>query len=65
MKVTVKNHAITDIDLLKHQNGQGKPAEVITERVLAAQSLKVDTVSGATMSSKVILLAIEDALKTK
>jgi uncharacterized protein with FMN-binding domain len=63
VEVTVADHAITDIVLVKHQNGQGGAAEVLPERVVAAQSLRVDTVSGATYSSKVILKAIEDALK--
>ncbi len=63
VKVTVSNHAMTKIDLVKHRHGRGSAAEVITEKVIQAQSLKVDTISGATMSSKVILLAIEDALK--
>jgi len=63
--VTVKDHAITDIRLVKHRHGQGAAAEPITGKVLAAQSVKVDVISGATMSSNVILLAIEDALKAK
>jgi uncharacterized protein with FMN-binding domain len=50
-------------DLVKHRNGRGAAAEAITGKVISAQSLKVDTISGATMSSKVILLAIESALK--
>jgi uncharacterized protein with FMN-binding domain len=62
VKVTINNHAITKIELVKHVNGQGKPAEVITEKVIETQSLQVDVVSGATYSSKVILKAIENAL---
>jgi uncharacterized protein with FMN-binding domain len=62
VKVTVNNHAITKIELVKHVNGQGKPAEVITDKVIEAQSLQVDVVSGATYSSKVIIKAIENAL---
>jgi uncharacterized protein with FMN-binding domain len=60
--VTVENHAITKIDLIKHRNGQGGGAEVIPEKVIESQSLQIDAVSGATYSSKVILKAIEDAL---
>jgi len=63
VRVTVKNHRIEDIALIEHRNGKGKPAEAILYRVLAAQSLDVDAVSGATNSSKVILKAIENALK--
>ena len=62
VKVTVEGHKITGIELVKHDNGQGKPAEVIPAKVVKAQSLNVDIVSGATYSSKVILKAIEDAL---
>ena len=62
VSVTVEDHMITDIDLVKHSNGQGKAAEVIPAKVVQAQSLAVDAVSGATYSSRVILKAIENAL---
>ena len=65
LKVTVTDHRITQIDLIKHENGQGGPAEAILKDVIASQSLQVDAITGATYSSKVILLAIEDALKTQ
>ena len=63
VRVTVKNHAITVIQLVKHDNGMGSAAEVLPEKVIEAQSLNVDIVSGATHSSKVILKAIENALE--
>ncbi|MGB7604120.1 MAG: FMN-binding protein [Lutisporaceae bacterium] len=62
VRVTIKNHTIKEIELLKHNNGQGQGAEIIPEMVIEAQSLNVDTVSGATYSSKVILKAIQDAI---
>lgn len=62
VRVTIKNHFIVDIELLKHDNGQGQGAEIIPEKVIEAQSLKVDSVSGATYSSKVILKAIQNAV---
>lgn len=62
VKIIVKDHRIESIELLKHINGQGKPAEVIIDRVIENQSLNVDTITGATGSSKVILKAIEKAL---
>lgn len=62
LDVTVKDHQITKIDLIKHVNGQGRPAEAILDQVIDAQSLQVDAVTGATYSSKAILLAIQDAL---
>ncbi|AJA47234.1 hypothetical protein CPAST_c11340 [Clostridium pasteurianum DSM 525 = ATCC 6013] len=63
VKVTVDDHKITDIKIVNHKNVRGEKAEVIPERVIAAQSLQVDTVSGATNSSKVILKAIDNALQ--
>jgi uncharacterized protein with FMN-binding domain len=62
VSVTVKDHVITGIELLKHDNGQGAPAEVIPGKVVESQTLRVDSVSGATYSSRVILKAIENAL---
>ena len=62
VEVTIDNKEITKIDIIDHSNGQGKPAEIITDRVIEAQSLDVDIISGATYSSVVILKAIEDAI---
>lgn len=62
VKVTIKNHEITGIELVKHRTGQGAPAEIIPSKVVEAQTLEVDAVTGATYSSKVILKAIENAL---
>lgn len=64
VEVTVSNNKIKNIVIISHKNERGKPAEVITKKVVKAQSLDVDTVSGATNSSKVILKAIENALKS-
>lgn len=61
-KVTVKNHHIIKIDILKHDNGLGSKAEKIIEYVIQYQSLEVDTVSKATVSSKCILKSIEKTL---
>ena len=62
VEVEVKNKKISNINLIKHKNDRGGPAEVITQNVVDAQSLEVDVISGATNSSKVILKAIENAL---
>lgn len=62
VSVTVVDEKIVDIDIMEHENGLGDKAEVITDDVVAQKSLQVDTVSGATVSSKVILKAIENAL---
>jgi len=62
VRTMVSGGRITSVDLLKHFNGQGKPAEAIIPRVIEKQSLGVDVVAGATYSSYAILKAIEDAL---
>ena len=62
VSVTVKDGEITDVVLVRHKTDRGVPAERITQDALAAQSLEVDTITGATNSSKVILKAIENAL---
>ena len=64
VSVTVKDHKIINITILKHKTERGKPAEVIPEKVVKAQSLQVDTITGATNSSKIILKSIENALNT-
>lgn len=61
--VTVENNQIIEI-LLKHDHGRGAKAEAIIENVKREQTLKVDFISGATSSSKVILKAIEKALNS-
>lgn len=65
VSVTVKDNKIEDIILLSHKTERGKSAEAIQGEVLKAQSLQVDTISGATNSSKVILKSIENALTKK
>lgn len=62
VEVTVQNGVITNIDILKHKNGRGKPAEIVTDRIIEEQKINVDAVSGATNSSTVIKKAVENAL---
>lgn len=60
--VTVEGHAIKDIELLEHRNGMGQAAENILPEVVTQQSVEVDAVAGATLSSQTILKAVENAL---
>lgn len=62
VRVTVVDHVITAVVIVEHLNGQGASGEAIVDAVIAANSLEVDAIAGATYSSKVILLAIKDAL---
>ncbi|MFH2114507.1 MAG: FMN-binding protein [Spirochaetota bacterium] len=60
--VSIAGGKIVSIELLKHFNGQGQPAEALIPAVIKAQSLGVDVVAGATHSSLAILKALENAL---
>lgn len=63
VKLTIENNHVKGIDLLEHTNGLGSKAETIIKAVIEQQGTDVDSVSGATLSSKVILKAIENAIK--
>jgi uncharacterized protein with FMN-binding domain len=65
VRVTVKEHRIVSIDILSHFNGKGKEGEKVTGRVIALQSVEVESVTGATYSSKTILKAVENALENR
>ena len=62
VEVTVKEHKIMDIKILKHDNGMGGKAEQITENMIDSNTYEVDAVSGATVSSEVIKSAVSKAL---
>ena len=63
VEVTVEDHQISDIKIIKHENGKGEPAEAITLDMIENNTSEVDTVTGATMSSKVIMAAVTSALE--
>ncbi|KAB3536041.1 FMN-binding protein [Alkaliphilus pronyensis] len=60
--VEVKDNKITDITIERHQNGLGGKAEKVIDSILEKQSLNVDVISGATVSSNAISKAVENAL---
>lgn len=62
VRVAVKDGVMSDITLLEHRNGKGASAESVVAAMLDNQSTNVDSVSGATSSSKVIRKAVENAL---
>jgi len=62
--VILQDHIITAVNIIKHTCSPiGKKAEVIIDKIIETQSLNVDIVSGATVSSKAILKAVEEALR--
>jgi uncharacterized protein with FMN-binding domain len=62
--VTVTNGKVTGIQLAgsKDPGSKNTQHEVLYDRVVQAQSLQVDTISGATLTSKAWLQAVENAL---
>lgn len=64
VQVDVYDHTIKDVYIVYHKNKRGKNAESIVEEIKSAQSLEVDSITGATNSSKVILKAIQNALRS-
>lgn len=66
VEVTFSDSAITEVVVTAHEEtpGLSDPAiSGIPEAIKAQQSLAVDTVSGATNTSKAILAAVEDCVK--
>lgn len=65
VEVSVRAGRIVAIDVVNNRTSEHAiKAEEVTEKVLQAQSVNVDAVSGATTTSKAILKAIENALLT-
>lgn len=62
VRVTVEDGKILSIDILEHRNERGAAAEAVAGEIVREQKTAVDTVSGATNSSKVIEKAVEEAL---
>jgi uncharacterized protein with FMN-binding domain len=62
--VTIENGRIKDILLKKHRAWKGKKAgPIVIQRIIENQSTRVDTVSGATNSSIVIMNAVQKAVE--
>lgn len=62
--VTVTNGKVTDIQLAASQDpgSENTQHQALYDRVIQAQSLQVDTISGATLTSRAYLQAVENAL---
>ncbi len=64
--VTVKESKISSIEVLSHSdtpNLAKRVFRIITGEIIASQSLEVDSVSGATQTSKGFVDSVKDALK--
>ena len=54
---------IIDIEIVEHQNGFGQSANAIVKDMVDKNTYDVDAVSGATVSSEIIMNAVNDALQ--
>lgn len=64
VEVTVSDHAITDIVIVKTQNGRESISEDLAQQVVKAQTPALDAISGATADKKAFLAAVEIALNS-
>ena len=66
VKVIVKDHKIKDINFTKDVTfSDGEVKQKLIKQVIDKQSLNVDAVSGATVTTKTYLKSIENALNNK
>jgi uncharacterized protein with FMN-binding domain len=66
VSVTVSGGQITEINIVEHQESSGisDPAiQQMPEKIIEAQSSKVDAISNATITSNAIKQAVENALQ--
>lgn len=64
LEVTVQKGNIISLSIQEHQNGIGFRAEkTIIAQIIQKQTNLVDTVTGASISSKLIMKAVENALR--
>jgi uncharacterized protein with FMN-binding domain len=62
LEVTIKAHQITGINIVDQRSGPGYEAREVVDRIIVAQSPKVHAVTGATGSSRCIMIAVQRAL---
>lgn len=63
LEVEVADHKLKNVNILEHQNGFGSKAEQMVDQMMMENRIDVDTISGATVSSKAIQKACEQALQ--
>ena len=61
VRVTVVSGRVAKIDVLQDMQYQSEVTQKAVDAVLEAQSLQVDTVSGATVTTRAFLKAVENA----
>ena len=63
LEVEIRDGSIVEIRIVQNRSDRyARSAEVLTDRIVEAQSLEVDLVTGATASSESIVSAVKNAL---
>jgi len=65
VEVTIKDHRITDIRKIGSPKPTEKLYKQVYDKVMEEQSLSIDAVSGASVTTKTALKAIENALSSR
>ncbi len=65
VKVVVYEGQIETIEILEHRHERGETAEIVIDKIIEEQKIDVDTVSGATNSSRVLKKAVENSFLLK
>jgi uncharacterized protein with FMN-binding domain len=63
VEVVVKDHRIDKIVITDQKCAQGYEAKDTVDRIIQTQSPKVDAVTGASSSSRTIMIAVDRALR--
>lgn len=63
LEVTIKDQRIAGITIKEQKCGKGYEARETVNRILGRQAPRVDGVTGATLSSKIIMIATHLALR--
>lgn len=66
VKVTVSGGKMTDIDMIYHGGGGSRYEEMVqplTDKMIEQETTRIDSVTGATVSSNNLSKAVEDALQ--
>ena len=63
VRVQVNDHHIKSIEIVRNRDSfYARLAEGVTRKIIRAQKIDIDTVTGATTTSKVLIKAVENAL---
>lgn len=62
VQVEIKDSKIKDIEFVEYHHDRGEKAKSILQDIVDEQRIDVDTITGATNSSKVIQKAVKNAL---